>query len=184
MCIRDRLWHAHRFECMRLHTGVYGHHKRVCNESWLWEKNPLLHQGIKPALAACWSDAVPLSYILTLNFLNGFAAVCEAGQTISSAGVCNDCPNDFYQDVTLPDQNTNCTYCGNGRGTMLTKQTSESDCKRESVGWQVKWIMFWNAYLSLQTQWWWLYPCLWGFWENVQPFILLLCFFVVLLLVF
>ena len=24
-----------------------------------WKKNPLPHQGIKPASAACWSDAVP-----------------------------------------------------------------------------------------------------------------------------
>ena len=28
---------------------VYEHHKRVCTESWFWEKNPLPHQGIKPA---------------------------------------------------------------------------------------------------------------------------------------
>ena len=32
---------------------------RVCTESWLWEKNPLLHQGTKPVSAACWSDALP-----------------------------------------------------------------------------------------------------------------------------
>ena len=39
--------------------GVYWHPKRVSTESWLWEKNPLPHQGIKPALAACQSDALP-----------------------------------------------------------------------------------------------------------------------------
>ena len=44
---------------MRLRTGVYGHHTRVCTESWLWEKNPLLHWEIKPASVACWSDALP-----------------------------------------------------------------------------------------------------------------------------
>ena len=71
-------------------------------------------------------------------FLNGLAALCEAGQKISSDGVCEDCPKDFYQDVTLPDRSTNCTSCGNGMGTMLKKRTSESNCKRESVGWQVK----------------------------------------------
>ena len=33
--------------------------KRVCTESWLWEKSPLQHLGIEPVSAACWSDAVP-----------------------------------------------------------------------------------------------------------------------------
>ena len=39
--------------------GVCGHRKRVCTESWLWEKNTLPHQGIKPALVARRSDALP-----------------------------------------------------------------------------------------------------------------------------
>ena len=26
---------------MRLHTGVYGHRRRACTESWLWKKNSL-----------------------------------------------------------------------------------------------------------------------------------------------
>ena len=43
----------------RLHTGVYEHRKRVCTESWLWEKNPLPHRGIEPASAAWRSDALP-----------------------------------------------------------------------------------------------------------------------------
>ena len=38
---------------------VYGHRKRVCTESWLWEKNPLARGGIEPVSAACRSDAVP-----------------------------------------------------------------------------------------------------------------------------
>ena len=71
-------------------------------------------------------------------FLNGLADVCKAGQKISSAGVCEDCPKDFYQDVTLPDLNTICKSCGKGRGTKLNKRTSQSDCKRKSVEWQVK----------------------------------------------
>ena len=33
--------------------------KRVCTESWLWEKNPLQHWGIEPASAACQSNALP-----------------------------------------------------------------------------------------------------------------------------
>ena len=44
---------------MRFHTGVYRHRERVCTESGLWEKNPLLHRGIEPASAACRSDALP-----------------------------------------------------------------------------------------------------------------------------
>ena len=27
---------------------LYGHRKRVCTESWLWEKNPLPYQGLEP----------------------------------------------------------------------------------------------------------------------------------------
>ena len=27
---------------------LYGHCKRVCTESWLWEKNPLPYQGLEP----------------------------------------------------------------------------------------------------------------------------------------
>ena len=33
--------------------------KRVCTKSWLWEKNPLLHQGTEPASVACQSNALP-----------------------------------------------------------------------------------------------------------------------------
>ena len=43
-------------DCTR---GICGHRKRVCTESWLWEKNPLPHRGIEPASAACRSDAIP-----------------------------------------------------------------------------------------------------------------------------
>ena len=32
--------------------------ERVCTESWLWEKNPLLHRGIKPATVVWWSDGL------------------------------------------------------------------------------------------------------------------------------
>ena len=35
--------------CMRLHTGLYGHtYAGVCTKRWLWKKNSLSHQGIKP----------------------------------------------------------------------------------------------------------------------------------------
>ena len=36
---------------MRLHTGVYGHRKRVCAENGLCEKNPFPHRGIESASA-------------------------------------------------------------------------------------------------------------------------------------
>ena len=44
---------------MRLHTGVYEYRKRVCTESWHWEKNPLPHRRIEPASATSRSDALP-----------------------------------------------------------------------------------------------------------------------------
>ena len=37
---------------------VYRHCKRVCSESWLWEKNPLSHWGIEPASVVCQSNAL------------------------------------------------------------------------------------------------------------------------------
>ena len=39
------------------HRGVRTH-IRVFTESWLWEKNPLPHQGIESASAAWWSGAL------------------------------------------------------------------------------------------------------------------------------
>ena len=44
---------------MRLTRGCTDTRKRVCTESWLREKNLLLHQGIEPVSAACRSDALP-----------------------------------------------------------------------------------------------------------------------------
>ena len=43
---------------MRLHTGCTYTRKRVCTESWLWEKNPLPPRGIEPASAAWPTDAL------------------------------------------------------------------------------------------------------------------------------
>ena len=50
---------------MQLHTGAYGHHRRVSTESWLWEKRPLPHRGMESASAAWRSDILPMSYIPT-----------------------------------------------------------------------------------------------------------------------
>ena len=41
--------------CMQ---GVYGHWKRVCTESWLWEENLLLHMRTEPESVAFRSDAI------------------------------------------------------------------------------------------------------------------------------
>ena len=38
--------------------GVHGQQKTVCTDSWLWEENPLPHQGIVPVSVAWWSDAL------------------------------------------------------------------------------------------------------------------------------
>ena len=43
---------------MRLHTGVYGHRKRVHRKLPLGE-NILPHRGTEPASAACRYDALP-----------------------------------------------------------------------------------------------------------------------------
>ena len=50
---------ASRCKCKRLRTGVCGHRKRLCTESWLREKNPSPHRGIEPVSAACRSNALP-----------------------------------------------------------------------------------------------------------------------------
>ena len=38
---------ADLYACMKLHMGLYKHHKRVCTENWLRKKNPLTHWGMK-----------------------------------------------------------------------------------------------------------------------------------------
>ena len=38
-------------DCTR---GLYGHRKRVCTESWLWEKNPLPHRGLELSSLCGW----------------------------------------------------------------------------------------------------------------------------------
>ena len=57
-CVRfcvSRQWYG--YQCLGLLTcsqcwcirGLYGHRKRVCTESWPWEKNPLPDRGLEPA---------------------------------------------------------------------------------------------------------------------------------------
>ena len=41
--------------------GLYGHCKRACTESWLWDKKQnknLPYRGIGPASQTCWSNAL------------------------------------------------------------------------------------------------------------------------------
>ena len=59
-------WTTRSLSCaqMIMHTIAHGgvqHRKRVCTESWLWEKNPLPHQGIKSAPAE-WQSDVPTNW--------------------------------------------------------------------------------------------------------------------------
>ena len=68
------LYRAHRCKCMRLHTGVYGHRKRVCTESWLWEKNPLLAPGNRTCVGSVpvrcstnWATFPSITHWLFIN---------------------------------------------------------------------------------------------------------------------
>ena len=70
LCVQTMVW-LPMFGIFNTHTdvpacnctqGLYGHRKRVCTESWLWEKNPLLHRGLEPASRlrlAFQSNALP-----------------------------------------------------------------------------------------------------------------------------
>ena len=65
---RTLTWTTGTLRCaqMLMHAvahSLYGHCKRVCTESWPWEKNPLTHWGIDPVSAARRTDV--LSYIHT-----------------------------------------------------------------------------------------------------------------------
>ena len=54
-------------DCTR---GLYGHRKRVCTGSWLWEKYPLPHWGLEPALVlelAFQPDALSLAILAPVN---------------------------------------------------------------------------------------------------------------------
>ena len=49
---------------------LYGHRKRVCTGSWLWEKNLLLHRGFEPASVLrliFQSDALPAELLKEWN---------------------------------------------------------------------------------------------------------------------
>ena len=66
LCVQTKVW-LPMFAIFNVRTdvnahdctwGLYGHRKRVCTESWLWEKNPLPHRGIRSALAVCRFNAL------------------------------------------------------------------------------------------------------------------------------
>ena len=123
---------------------------------------PVCEAGQKISLDGVCKDCE--QYVQTLScFLYCYSDSCEAGQKISSDGGCEDCPKDFYQDVALPDRNTDCQPCGIGKGTMQSKQTSLSDCQREC------WVLgsmkhvTWDALLMLAY----MVMCTWS-WTNVH----------------
>ena len=70
--------------------GLYGPCKRVCTESRLWEKNPLLHQGLKPTSVVCLGfqpAAVPtvaVAIILTPRHLSFSLYIYKSNQSIFS----------------------------------------------------------------------------------------------------
>ena len=75
-CVRTMVW-LPVFGIFNVHTDVdacdctrelYGHRKRVCTGSYLWEKNPLPHRGLEPASVlrlAFQSDRLPSEPIAT-----------------------------------------------------------------------------------------------------------------------
>ena len=61
--------------------GMYGHRYRVCTESWLWEKNPLLHQGMESTSAACWSNTLPTElhpHPTSFPKINDISILCQS----------------------------------------------------------------------------------------------------------
>ena len=106
---------------MWLHRRVYGHRKRVCTESWLWEENPLPHWEITPVSMAWRSEALtnwaishpqvgksqllfansrsfhPLSFVSPLPNLSAVPAQCcyVSGPTLAFKSPWN------YKDILL-----------------------------------------------------------------------------------
>ena len=75
---RTLTWTTGSLTCaqMLMHAiahGVYGHRKRVCTESWLWEENPSSHRGIEPSSVAWRADTLTnWTTSHPLNWLNWF----------------------------------------------------------------------------------------------------------------
>ena len=59
LCVFKQRYGIFNIKACNCMQGQYEHCKRACTESWLWEKNPLPHQGIEPASAACQSESLP-----------------------------------------------------------------------------------------------------------------------------
>ena len=69
-------------DCTR---GLCGHRKRVCTESWLWEKNSSSHRGIEPDSAACRSGALTSELLPRPLLCSSTTALCEMGPAAQSA---------------------------------------------------------------------------------------------------
>ena len=79
---------------MGLHTGVNGHQKRVCTESWLWEKIPC-HTGESNLPQQCASAA---------------SAVCQ----------CNSLPTELHPHPHLSSSSNNHDHFKTCKGTTKT----------------------------------------------------------------
>ena len=69
------------------HTrGLYGHYKRVCTGSQLWEKNPLLRRGLEPASVlrlAFQSDALATELPSPLEMICEVVSACANDLLVS-----------------------------------------------------------------------------------------------------
>ena len=81
--------------------GLYKHRKRVDTESRLWEKNPLLHQGIRPA--AVFGDFVRILLCHVMKYVGHeyrsgcFSVVCIADLTAVQSPVLPVPESSVYQ---------------------------------------------------------------------------------------
>ena len=88
-----KLWHrSHIYRIFSVHTDINAcdctqgckDTISLCTESWLWEKNSLLHRGIKSASVACQSDALPTE--LSLSLFNLYLDKWEGQLWMNSIG--------------------------------------------------------------------------------------------------
>ena len=118
--------------------GMCGHIRRVCTESCLWEKNPLLHQGIEPASAACQSDALAaeLPSPVSLRPPPLSEEYCCYVQWDIKELVLASCPG-FWLTVAVISLHTHCSFCCLRKGSTMSFLTT----KYTAIGTSVPYIM-------------------------------------------
>lgn len=72
------------------------------------------------------------------------SASCVAGQFISEAGACVDCPVNTYQPVSEPYADMECLSCDPGEGTREERQTSRDACEGN---WLI--LFYWWEYTNI-----------------------------------